>query len=77
MAPVELPVPVISKVTSPETSGALDPPSGITSKQASSLHSNGAVNTFVLVIVQAPAADNTAVKATSLPSAGSVIPVNV
>ena len=67
----------MSKVTSPETSASIGFSSGITSGQASSLHSNGAVNTFVLLNVQAPSAENVAVKSMAPPSAGNTTSTKV
>ena len=65
------PAPVISKVTSPETSANTGLPVGITSGHASSLHSNGAVSTFVFAKVHDTSSENVAVNEIALPFAGN------
>ena len=78
IAPEVPPVPVISNVTSPEANASVGLPGGITSSQASSLHSNGAVNTLALVKAQnGSCAEKAAVTLIWVPLVGIVIPVNV
>ena len=77
IAPVELSVPVMSKVTSEAGKAYIGLPVGIISIHASSLHSYGAVTTFELVNVQLLSAENSAVKDISFPLAGNITPVKV
>ena len=76
-APAAPPVPVISKVTSPEARGTVGLPVGIISGHASSLHSNGAVKTFELLKVQVISSENVAVKSIASPSAGNTTSTKV
>ena len=68
---------MISNVTSLEVNAVVGLPGGITSSQASSLHSNSAVNTLVLLNSHVNSSENVAVKSTSPPSAEKTTSINV
>ena len=77
IAPDAPPEPVILNEISAEFKAAVGLPGGITSRQASSLHSNGEITTELSVEVEACSSEKVAVKLIALPFAGSETPINV